>query len=115
LYFVFILKFLFIYKKLQNAFNASASSSTVSISPSNEEIYAKIQSSENPRRVTENPVKNMDVSSIGSESPSMPIKVIVSPSKKFQPTSLPSVQQSFKNPPQTFVPQQQSTEMVILN
>jgi len=88
----------------------------VSISPSNEDIYWKIQSSENPRRVTENPVKVIDVqSSIGSESPSMPIKVIVSPSKKFQPTSLPSVQQPFKNSPQSFVPQQQNTEMVIIN
>lgn len=89
----------------------------MSILPSNEDIYSKIQSSENPRRVTaENPVKVIDVqSSIGSESPSMPIKVIVSPSKKFQPTSLPSVQQPFKNPPQSFVPQQQNTEMVIIN
>lgn len=88
----------------------------MSISPSNEDIYSKIQSSENSQRVTENPVKVIDVqSSIGSESPSMPIKVIVSPSKKFQPTSLPSVQQSFKNSPPSFVSQQQNTEMVIIN
>lgn len=86
----------------------------MSVSPSNEEIYAKIQSSENSRRLTENSVKMVDVSSISSESPSMPIKVIVSPSKKFQPTSLPAVH-SFKNPTQPFVSQQHNAEMVILN
>jgi len=85
----------------------------VSVSPSNEEIYAKIQSSENSRRITENSVKMVDVSSISSESPSMPIKVIVSPSKKFQPTPLPAVQK-LKNPAQPFVSQQQNQEMVIL-
>jgi len=53
----------------------------------------------------------IDVPSISSESPSMPIKVIVSPSKKFQPTSLPAVQ-TFKNPAQPFVSQQQNSEMV---
>jgi len=78
-------------------------------------MYAKMQASENPRRIPENPVKTIDVSSIGSESPSMPIKVIVSPSKKCQQTSLPAIQQSFKNLPQPFVSQQQNTEMVILN
>jgi len=86
----------------------------VNVSPSNEEIYANIQTSENSRRITENSVKMIDVSSISSESPSMPIKVIVSPSKKFQPTLLPAVQ-SLKNSAQPFVSQQQNSEMVILN
>lgn len=86
----------------------------MSVSPSNEEIYAKIQSSENSRRTTENSVKMIDVSSNSLESPSMPIKVIVSPSKKFQPTSLPAVQ-LLKNPAQPFVSQQQNSEMVIFD
>jgi len=81
----------------------------VSISPSSEEIYAKIQPSENSRRITENPVKMSDASSISNESPSMPIKVIVSPSKKS--TSLPAGPM-FKNHTQPFVSQQNS-EMVI--
>lgn len=87
----------------------------MSVSPSTEEIYAKIQSSENSRRITENSVKMVDVSSVSSESPSMPIKVIVSPSKKFQPTSLPAVQLFNKNPSQPFVSQQHNSDMVIIN
>jgi len=51
-------------------------------------------------------------SSIISEAPSMPIKVIVSPSKKS--TSLPAGHM-FKNPAQPFVSQQQNSEMVILD
>lgn len=82
----------------------------MNVSPSNEEIQATNQAfHENPRRITENTVKTIDVSATSSDSPSMPIKIIVSPSKKFQPTTLPAVQQSIKNPPQ------QNTEMVILN
>lgn len=82
----------------------------MSVSSSNEEIYTKIQPSENSRRITENPVKMSDASSISAESPSMPIKVIVSPSKKS--TSLPAGQM-FKNPAQPFVSPQQNSEMVI--
>lgn len=84
----------------------------VSVSPSNEELYAKIQAlSENPRRLADAPVKVDVPQTISLESPSMPIKVIVSPSKKFQPPSIPAVQQ-FKNP-QLFVSQQQQAQMVI--
>jgi len=85
----------------------------MSISPSNEEMYAKLHAlSDNPRRITENPVKVAPVFSM--ESPSMPIKVIVSPSKKNQPSSVPATHQSLKNPPQSFVSQQlQHTKMVI--
>lgn len=86
--------------------------SNVSVSPSNEELYAKIQAlSENPRRISDDPVK-VDVPTVSLESPSMPIKVIVSPSKKFQSTSIPAAQQQFKNP-QLFVSQQQQAQMVI--
>lgn len=81
--------------------------------PSNEELNAKkIQVlPENSRRVTEDSVK-VDVPAINLESPSVPIKVIMSP-KKFHPASqlLPAVQQPFKNP-QSFVSLQQQTQMV---
>lgn len=53
----------------------------------------------------------MDVQAINSGSPTMPIKIIASPSKKFQQTSATSVQQQFKTP-QTFVTHQHS-QMVI--
>lgn len=87
----------------------------VSVSPSNEELYAKIHAlSENPRRIADVPVKVDVPPTISLESPSMPIKVIVSPSKKFQPPSIPAVQQQFKNP-QLFVSQQQQQAQMVIN
>lgn len=50
--------------------------------------------------MTDDPVNNAHIPVTNSESPSMPIKIIVSPSKKFQPSLTPSAQQPF-------VPQQQ--------
>jgi len=83
----------------------------VHVSPSNEELYAKIQAlSEKPRQIAEDPMKKVDVPSNSTDSLSMPIKVIVSPSKK---SSLSNIQQTSKNPPQPFVSQQQHTQLVI--
>lgn len=87
----------------------------MSVSPSNDELYAKIQAlSENHRKVPEDSLRPTDLPAINSESPTMPIKIIVSSSKKLQPTTPAAVQQqSFKTPPQPFVTQQQHSQMVI--
>lgn len=55
--------------------------------------------------MTENPMKNVDIPVTNSESSLVPIKVIVSSSKKFQPNSTASAQQPFVS--------QQQTQMVI--
>lgn len=87
----------------------STSSSNVNVPSLNEELSEKIQASENTRRTNEDSMKITDVPIVSSDSSAMPIKLRVSPSKKFQST--PVVQQSFKNP-QPFV-SQQHTQMVI--
>lgn len=80
-------------------------------SPSNEELYSKVQTlSDGSRRIPECPVKTVEVSHLNSESLSMPNKTIISPSKKIQ--SKP-IQQSFKNSQQPYTSQQQNTQMVI--
>lgn len=62
---------------------------------------------ENTRRNAEDSNKIINIPTISSESPSMPTKVIASPSKKFQSTPIPAVQQPSKNP------QPHHTQMVI--
>lgn len=82
------------------------------VSPLNEELGGKVQAfSEYPPQKNDDPVKVVDVPN--SDSPSMPIKIIVSPSKKFHSTSVPAVQLPSKNSPQPFVSQQSHTQMVI--
>lgn len=75
----------------------------------NEELSAKIQASEKTRRTIEDSFKATDVPVINPETSSVPVKIIP-PSTKFQP--VPAVQPPFKNH-QTFVSQQQHTQMVV--
>lgn len=89
------------------------STSSVNVTPPNEELNSKnLTFNENTQKPTENPAKTTEVLPTHSESPSIPIKVIVSPSKKFQSSSS-SVQPQFKNITQPFAtPMQQPTQMV---
>lgn len=82
-------------------------------SPSNEEVYTKIQVlPDGSHKTAEIATKMVEVPTINSELPSMPVKIIGSP-KKFQPTSILQVQQPFKNSQQPFVSQQQHSQMVM--
>ncbi|VVC32299.1 RNA polymerase II-binding domain,ENTH/VHS,Subunit of cleavage factor IA Pcf11,CID [Cinara cedri] len=105
-----------IQKKRMNKVNLFKNSSNTSVPPPNDELHAKIQAlSENPRKVPEDPLRSTDGAAINSESPTMQTKILVSPSKKFQSTSVATIQQPFKPPPQSFVSQQHHSQMVASN
>lgn len=64
--------------------------------------------------MTENLAKISEVPTTKSDSPSMPIKVIVSPSKKFQSAPVSTVQPSLKNLTQPFVTQHQPPTLMVI-